>query len=134
LVYKGHNFANSEQAFMWEKATTFGDYETANQILITTAPNKAKALGRKVKNYNEQIWNEKRYKIMYDVCFAKFSQNEDLKNELLNHDNFVEASPYDVVWGIGMGEWEEGIEDPKNWKGLNLLGKVLDDLKIEFKK
>lgn len=134
LTYKNYNFDNSEQAFMWEKAMTFQDFETAEKILQTPAPNKSKALGRTVKNYDEVVWNGKRYQIMFDICLAKFTQNEDLRQEILKHSNYVEASPYDKIWGIGLGEWDEGIEDPKNWNGLNLLGKVLDDVKNQLKK
>jgi ribA/ribD-fused uncharacterized protein len=56
--------------------------------------------------------------------YAKFSQNDELSDELLATGNkiLVEASPYDTIWGIGMGEKEPGINDPANWKGLNLLG------------
>jgi hypothetical protein len=57
-----------------------------------------------------------------------------LKEELLSKSNFVEASPYDCIWGIGMGKSEEGINDPDNWKGLNLLGKVLDEVKYLLNK
>ena len=34
-------------------------------------------------------------------------------------------SPYDKIWGIGMEENDPGIEDPANWKGLNLLGHAI---------
>lgn len=132
MTYKGQNFENSEQAFMWEKAMTFKDYEIAEKILQTPAPNQNKSLGRKVKNYDEKIWEEKRFDIMFDVCLAKFTQNDDLRKELYRCNNFVESSPYDKVWGIGMGEYEDGIEDPKNWDGLNLLGEVLNKVKSKL--
>jgi predicted NAD-dependent protein-ADP-ribosyltransferase YbiA (DUF1768 family) len=40
---------------------------------------------------------------------------------------FVEASPYDKVWGVRMYESNPDIDDETKWKGLNLLGKVLDE-------
>lgn len=129
FTYKGIDFANSEQAFMWEKAMFFGDKETADEMLKTTNPGEVKRLGRIVSGYDDNAWANVRYKFMLDVCVQKFSQNEDLKSELLKNDNYVEASPYDKIWGIGMMEGDNGIEDPKNWKGLNLLGKVLDEVK-----
>ena len=62
---------------------------------------------------------------------AKFSQNEDLKQLLLSPEyeghGFVEASPYDKVWGVHMYESNPDIDDETKWKGLNLLGKVLDE-------
>jgi ribA/ribD-fused uncharacterized protein len=84
------------------KAIVFGDEEIAKQILTDGNPKKVKALGRKVQNYNEEVWNEKRYQIMLDANIAKFSQNEDLKKLLLSPEyeghGFVEASPYDKVF------------------------------------
>ena len=50
---------------MWIKAKTFGDEETADKILQLGAdPQKAKDLGRLVKNYDDCVWNEKRYQVM----------------------------------------------------------------------
>ena len=37
----------------------------------------------------------------------------------------VEASPYDAIWGIGMGELDPDATDETKWKGQNLLGKSL---------
>ena len=34
----------------------------------------------KVRNYNEQIWQEKRFDIVVQANFAKFSQHPELKN------------------------------------------------------
>ncbi len=133
FTYKGLNFLNSEQAFMWEKAMFFNDVVIADKILKTNYPDDAKALGRLVSGYDDS-WDDVRYKFMLDICIEKFSQNIILREELLSKSNFVEASPYDCIWGIGMGQSEEGINDPNNWKGLNLLGKVLDEVKYLLNK
>ena len=125
------HFYNTEQYFMYMKAIVFGDEEIAKQILADGDPKKVKALGRKVQNYDEQVWNDKRYQIMLKANVAKFSQNEDLKQLLLSPEykgpGFVEASPYDKVWGIRMYESNPDIDNETKWKGLNLLGKVLDE-------
>jgi ribA/ribD-fused uncharacterized protein len=125
------HFHNTEQYFMYMKAIVFGDEEIAKQILADGDPKKVKALGRKVQNYDEQVWNEKRYQVMLKANVAKFSQNEDLKQLLLSPEykghGFVEASPYDKVWGVRMYESNPDIDDETKWKGLNLLGKVLDE-------
>ncbi len=126
LMY-GNEFANSEQAFMWLKARFFNDEETAAKILLDPTPDGVKALGRLVKNYDDAEWSLARFEMMYKACNAKFRQDPNLAQALLATGTriLVEASPYDKVWGIGMGENEAGIEDKANWKGLNLLGEVL---------
>ena len=127
------HFFNSEQYFMYIKAITFGDTEVAEEILVKGKnPKVAKALGRKVKNYDDKVWNEKRYQVMVDANMLKYSQNEDLKKLLLNKTfegkNFCEASPLDTIWGLGVGE-SEALDDQSNWKGQNLLGKALDEVR-----
>jgi ribA/ribD-fused uncharacterized protein len=37
----------------------------------------------------------------------------------------VEASPTDCIWGIGMYETNPDIEDITKWRGLNLLGQAI---------
>ena len=130
---KEYDFFNSEQYFMWMKAITFGDEETADKILKKGHnPKTAKALGREVKNYDDKKWNEVRYKIMVDANYYKYSQSEELKELLLNPEfngkHFVEASPLDGIWGIKCGE-TEALDDKSNWNGQNLLGKALDEVR-----
>ena len=128
-----YTFYNSEQYFMYMKAKTFGDEEMALRILLEGKnPKKAKAFGRLVKNYDDKVWDEKRYQIMVDAVFHKFSQNNELKELLLSEEfkgkHFVEASPIDGIWGIKCGE-NEALDDESNWNGLNLLGKALDEVR-----
>jgi hypothetical protein len=39
---------------------------------------------------------------------------------------FVEASPVDKIWGVGLAEDDPLIYDKANWLGQNLLGKALN--------
>jgi len=125
------HFFNSEQYFMYMKAIVFGDYETADKILKTKDPKKAKKLGREVKNYDDKVWNEMRYKIMVDANKAKFGQNKELADLITSEEfkgkGFVEASPVDGIWGIRMSEDDPLADDEANWRGTNLLGKALDE-------
>lgn len=128
-----NRFFCTEQAFMFAKSITFNDIKCANLILDSNNPNECRLLGRKVKNYNDSKWDELRYNIMYSCNKAKYDQNENLKIKLLNPDyygkTFVEASPIDGIWGIRMSENDPGVEDCTNWKGRNLLGNILTDIR-----
>lgn len=127
------HFFNSEQYFMYVKAVVFGDYETADKILKTKDPKKAKALGREVKGYDDKVWNEMRYKVMVDANKAKYSQNEELKQLITSEEfkgkGFTESSPVDLCWGTGFAENHQNADDETKWKGKNLLGKALDEVR-----
>lgn len=124
-------FNNTEQLFMYHKAIFFEDYDIADKILITPVPYEAKALGRLVKGYVDEDWNKVRYFFMYQANLLKYTQNEDLKTKLLATGDkiLVEVNPRDNIWGIGMDENNPDILDETKWKGQNLLGKVLMDVR-----
>lgn len=120
------NCCNAEQYMMAEKALLFKDFESYEKIMDSKNPRTIKALGRKVKNFNQAIWLENCQKIVTRGNFLKFTQNEGLKELLLLTDKkeIAEASPYDKIWGIGIG-LNSNAKDKTKWTGQNLLGKCL---------
>jgi ribA/ribD-fused uncharacterized protein len=64
---------------------------------------------------------------MFVGCREKFRQNAELAAVLRDTGSsvLVEASPYDRIWGVGLGETDPRLADSSNWQGLNLLGKTL---------
>ena len=128
-------FANTEQAFMWYKADRFNDYETRTLIEKNTNPREVKKLGRLVKGFDNDIWDSCKFQVMLHVNQLKYHQNNELAKTLLDTGDLilVEASPYDTIWGIGMHEDDTGIDDESNWKGQNLLGKVLMNVRNTLK-
>ena len=112
---------------MAKKSLLFHDGKIYNKILKANHPKQFKTLGRQISNFNENIWNENKYRIVLEGNIAKFSQNENLKEFILSSKNkiLVEASPYDKVWGIGLSADSENIKNPLTWKGENLLGFAL---------
>ena len=116
-----------EQYMMSEKALLFNDNESNVKIMETNDPRTQKALGRKVKNYDQNIWEKHRFDIVVRGNYAKFSQNEKLKDALLyTNDNILcEASPYDKIWGIGLSKTHPDVYNKNKWKGTNLLGEAL---------
>ena len=93
-----------EQYMMYKKTELFNDDRTAAEIMSVSDPKQIKALGRKVKNFREEIWNQYKFEIVVRGNILKFSQNKELKEFLLSTNDavLVEASPYDKVWGGGL--------------------------------
>jgi ribA/ribD-fused uncharacterized protein len=92
-----------------------------------TEPKEQKSQGRKVKNFNDDEWNQVADEIVFQGNLAKFSQNQDLKQLLLSTGDkmFVECSPYDKIWGNGLNITDTLNTTPENWLGTNRLGKAI---------
>lgn len=129
-------FFTSEQYFMYRKALYFGDKEIAEKIYNEKIPGKCKKLGRQICNFDKDKWLLVCEDIMEMGVYDKFTQNNDLLTEMLDtkYDNkkFVEASPFDDIWGIKMSQDNPDADDESKWCGLNLLGKVLDKVRMKL--
>lgn len=118
-----------EQYMMAEKARLFGDEDARARILSSGEPREQKHLGRTVRGFDEAVWGKARYQVVLRGTIEKYRQNHELRSLLLatGEAEFVECSPTDTVWGIGMRRENPGSTDPKRWRGLNLLGKAITE-------
>jgi ribA/ribD-fused uncharacterized protein len=123
----GRTFATAEHYMMWRKAWLFVDTSIAEQVLAAPHPQQAKRLGRQVRDFEDQIWQEARFDIVVAGSVAKFGQHHELRRYLLGTGDrvLVEASPQDRIWGIGLSAADERASHPDQWLGLNLLGFAL---------
>ncbi len=80
------------------------------------------------------MWRKHREAIVLVGSRAKYQQNPTLLAALLatSGTTLVEASPFDRVWGIGLGVNNPKALDRKNWRGQNLLGQILTTLRDEL--
>ena len=62
---------------MGGKALLFDDREVYDEIMAAEGPNKYKKLGRKVRNFDFKVWDERKYDIVVEGNKAKFSQNQN---------------------------------------------------------
>jgi ribA/ribD-fused uncharacterized protein len=129
FVYNGVKFNCSEQWMMAQKACLFNDEESFKAVMSTPSPREQKAIGRRVKGYDQVHWDNCKYGIVRYGNILKFSQNEDLREFLLGTVGLtlVEAAPWDKVWGVGTGPENDSTFDPERWKGSNLLGKAVEE-------
>jgi hypothetical protein len=127
MTIDGVQYNCCEQYMMHQKALLFGDKEIADEVMKVTNPADHKDLGRRVKGYDDAIWKRHCLAIVYKGNHAKFTQNKDLEQQLVNTGTktLVEASPVDFIWGIERGENDPLSLDPSAWKGTNLLGSAI---------
>lgn len=123
----GAGYASAEHFMMAAKARLFGDEAIVPEILAASHPAEAKALGRKVRGFDNDVWEKHRFGLVVEGNVAKFGQHPELRDYLLGTGDrvLVEASPRDRIWGIGLGAKNERAADPGQWRGLNLLGFAL---------
>jgi len=124
----------SEKAFMLKKLERFDpdNKEARHGIIGASKPIDAKNWGRKIRNFDEAVWDAERYNVMRNVLLLKFGQNPDAKHLLLStgKHEFVEASPYDTIWGVGLTA--EQVHAGVPYRGQNLLGKALMEVRAHF--
>lgn len=115
VLYNGIRYLNSEAAFQAQKDPT-RSLEFAN-----LPPGKAKRLGREVKMMAQ--WDSIKLVVMREIVHAKFAQNPVLSVKLIHTGDvpIIEGNWWnDTYWGVCNG------------KGLNMLGKILMDLRKEL--
>jgi ribA/ribD-fused uncharacterized protein len=127
----GDTYRTAEHFMMAEKARLFGDAASHARILAAGTPAQAKQLGRKVAGFDNAAWEAARFDIVVRVNLAKFEQNPALGEFLQDtgHQVLVEASPVDNIWGIGLAATDDHAAKPQRWKGLNLLGFALMEVR-----
>lgn len=130
----GIDYKCAEQFMMAEKARMFGDKEMLQKIMESAHPKEMKAYGRAVKDFDKERWEQTCYDIVKRGNGAKFSQNSDLWEYLRGTRNriLVEASPRDRIWGIGMGKSNPDVQCPLKWRGSNLLGFALTEVRDQL--
>lgn len=127
----GVEYCCAEQFMMAEKARMFGDEEMLLKIMESVQPKEIKGYGRAVRGFEQEIWEKACYGIVKKGNEAKFSQNSGLWEYLKKTKNriLVEASPRDRIWGIGMGRTDPDVQCPLKWRGSNLLGFALTEVR-----
>ncbi len=127
FVVDGICYHTAEQYMMAQKSLLFQDQASRDKIMAADDPRDYKALGRQIRDFDQQIWDLHKYEIVLQGNLAKFMQNPPLRQFLLDTREcvLVEASPHDTVWGVGLASNDPAIQNPDHWKGENLLGFAL---------
>ena len=110
VIYDGITYLNNEAAFQAQK--TLNKKQRLKFAMLN--PSQAKEMGRSISLRPD--WEEIKINVMYEICKAKFTQNENLKRSLLNTGNaeLIEGNNWgDKIWG------------QVNGIGENNLGKIL---------
>ena len=133
FLQNGTLFNCVEQFYMYSMAEHAGDKYKAQAIMDTENPITQKQIAKGITLSKE--WKNMSVNIMKTGLIAKFSQNEILKDFLLDtkETELIEASPYDKFWGIGLSMDTPEVFDKTKWKGKNMLGQLLQTVRNTLK-
>ncbi|KAI2783409.1 DUF1768-domain-containing protein [Daldinia loculata] len=147
-------YPTAEHYYLHHKALLFDDPEIAAEVLRCKSPHRARELTKKLKNYDQAVWETHRERILYEANWHKFTSPYtprntlpatcelwfDISDEALKHSErlkealletgdrqIVQASPLDYVWGNGYW-WKVSWQRRQRW-GLNLQGIILMQLR-----
>lgn len=131
FVVDGKFYNCTEQYMMAEKARLFGDDKMHDAIMNARHPKEMKAFGRAVAPFDANVWESRCYAIVKQGNLAKFRQNPELWSYMKSTKNriLVEASPVDRIWGIGLAKDHPDADNPMKWRGRNLLGFALTEVR-----
>jgi ribA/ribD-fused uncharacterized protein len=132
---EGVKYPTVEHYFQAMKAKEFNDEEMYNKIVKTKTAKAVKAVGKKVKNFVQEVWDSKREAVMEKAIRAKFVQHPELRKQLLETGDKIIgfADPRNTFWGIGTGMESEKSKKPSKWRGQNKIGKILMALRTTLK-
>lgn len=120
LVWDGIVWPHSEAAYQAAKTL-----DRATRLRFSKmSPSATKRAGKTL--VLREDWEEVKFEIMYEIVRAKFEQNPDLKQKLIDTgDAYLEEGNMhkDNIWGCC---------PPGNKNGKNWLGKILMDLRTEW--
>jgi ribA/ribD-fused uncharacterized protein len=135
MTISGVEYNCCEQYMMASKAAIFADNWAYDEIMKEKDPSKQKALGRQVKHFDKDIWDDACRGVVYLGNYYKFTQHEPLKKmlELTGDKIIVEASPYDRVWGIGLSASDPRALDRAQWRGTNWLGEAIMEVRLALR-
>lgn len=147
LEFDGHRFNSSEAVFMYQKAMLFGDGEIAIKIVETDNDasfetlfkrcTAVKRLGRQVRGFIQETWDAECYGLMCKAIECKAEYDMEFRRLLLSPEyagmTFVEATHRDKVWANGLGINQSLELGRAGWKGQNLLGKALTELRNKLR-
>lgn len=123
-----------EQLYMFRKAYFFADHSTCKKILEAPDALATKRLGSSIDGFISAIWTIPKVDVMKECLVRKFTdseQKERLMQCLMESPTIlVEASPSDLVWGIGFSKEDGPYISRDDWgEGENMLGRLLMGLK-----
>jgi len=135
--YKGHRYITAYQAIMATAASKFGDDEKAEEIRETEDAADIDLTWDKLVGVTHAAWNLQLESLIIKVNRAKFAKGSELAAKLLKTgDAQIGAIPpedeTDPFQGIGLTQENPDSTKRSKWKGKNVFGLALEQIREEL--
>ena len=123
----------NEQFIQSQKAKLFSDHQAFTDIMRSEDAREMQKRGKRIRGYNDEQWKAKVPEIIQECVSAKVYQNVEVRDYLLKTGTkqIGEGSP-NQLFGVGLHISDPKILNPQEWKGGNLMGKVLMEVRSEL--
>lgn len=124
----------AKQALAAELAKSFKDNEGFRRVMDAPTPAQVSYTFDDVKE-SPEAWAAQTKRHLYDIHLAKFMQYPELQSRLLATGDALLAAylPRDDLLGIGIAVEDPRAKVPVHWRGQNLLGKTLMEMRDLFR-
>lgn len=118
---------SSIQGIFLFMALLFCDIDSFNRLSESKNLHECLCIGRQIVGFDKYLWEEYRDEYAFYVILAKFSSCKKMQKTLLGTGSSIlaEAAVHDCTWGIGLSLSDPSSKDPSQWRGTNLLGNIL---------
>ena len=134
LKYKNTTFKSLEHAYLHTMAKSFKDDTMATEIIKAPDAQSAKILSYSIKDFNADVWNEKKADVMKSLLKIKFVKNSEHANQLLKTGNKrLAETGRGSYYSCGMYITDNDVLDTSKWGGNNLglmLQSIRNDLRV----
>jgi len=129
----GHKYSSVEQYYGMQKARHATDQDSLTKI--SKQPEEARKISKAISMQPAvfEEWRRIRCRILKDAIKAKFMQNPELAAALKDTgDATIAEATRDRYWGIGKTLSDPAIFDKNSWKGSNMCGQILMEVRDEL--
>ena len=132
FTINGQTYHSSEQWIQYQKALTFGDSYTANQILQSDSALECKRLSYNINGVDKDKWNSVGYELCYDGIRENFLQNPSLLMMLeTTSPKILAEAMTDRLWGTGIRLRDTCALDTEKWAGTGWMSRMLISIRDE---
>ena len=134
FTVQGIEYISSEKYIQAQKALLFKDEASYNKITGATNSLDCKNAARSVCNFDRSKWGTSAGPLCKEGLKAKFNQNTYLLDNLINktgNKKLVECAN-DQLWANGILLHSDACLNQQWWISQGLLGKLLEDIRMEL--